>query len=522
MKRIYKCNECEKEIEADSAPAECECGTKNLSWTEIEIQEKVIEVKSDNNSDDEFKKLINSLAAEVKELKAGKSTDAEVKERMDNLEKDLKDGLKTKQENDSQRMNRRGEYDVAMSDEIKLALIKGSTNMDMETLLTIKSDNDLVMEFQRQSDSVYVLSKLLNVPAASLKLYNSFKESSIYGMFTKAMYDASAIGAEWVPDILSAQMIEMVDLQLKVAAIHPRFTMPGSPYKMPGVSSHLKAYRRTTAQKGSDAPTKFTASQRATRDVTFTAELLAVRSVFDVEFQEDSIVPVLDALKSDIAFAIAGAIEATIINGDVNGSSGIDSGGTDMHGDSIGSDSPEASWDGYRKHASDINAGSQTAVVDLAGAFATSGSSYRTARGNMKKYGINANDLVVVSSITGYLSTLMNLNDIQTVDKYGANAVIITGEVGKIYGSPVVVSDYSREDLNGSGVSAGASSGNADMAIQIVNKGSYVLGDRRRITIESSKIQGTDSMEIWATWRGDFQAKYATSEPVIHNMVDID
>lgn len=523
MLKKYKCDECGADQESESVPDKCECGTEKLAFTEIVEKEINISMESFDKAspmDVIIKGIADINIALKSQMEKTAGTDAELKELKDKVESELAELIKDKDNLEKTQRSRKGEFDEDYESRALLAINKGRKNskMSIRDLLIVKSDNDLINDFQSKSDDIYILSCLLDKDPRQLDSYQNLMEDPAYTAIVKAMFDSAGSGGEWVPDILSAQMIELIDLDLKVASIHPRITMPSSPFKFPGVTNHLKTYRRQTSDKGTDAPSKFKASTRATRELIFIAELLATRAVFDTEFEEDSIIPVLQGLKKDMAYAAAAAIESTIINGDTDAASGLDSGGTDMHGDNITDESPEASWDGYRKLAATINSGGATAVTDVAGAFLTSGATLRDARANMVKYGINPNQIALVVGVSGYLSNIIALKNLQTIDKYGPKAVVITGEVAKVDGIPVVISEYQRENLNASGLSSGVSS-NSDTAMQLVHRQSFVLGDRRKVTIESVKIPGTDSVEIWSTWRGDFQTKFATSEAVIHNII---
>ena len=63
-----------------------------------------------------------------------------------------------------------------------------------------------------------------------------------------------------------------------------------------------------------------------------------------------------------------------------------------------------------------------------------------TARQSMGVFGTNPDDLVYVVNLAGYYDLLAD-NDFETVDEVGALATRITGQVGMLFGSPVIVSD---------------------------------------------------------------------------------
>lgn len=512
----YKCVGCGKVHEVEPTQA-CECGGLKFSET-TEVKIEIVQQKADGQ--DAIFKMLADISGAVKDIKG---TQSEQAEKMKKIEEDTKAALAQKDALDKDAASRKATYEIEQSDLHFKALLatKGLANIPVAQILDMPSKDELVRDFQSKNDDLYVLGMLLAQKGLRLvdtKLYHTYKAQPSVKAMTAS---GSGAGSDWIPTGFSSQLIELVNLELKVANLHPRDFMPTSPFKKPGVSTNLKAYRSTGAAAGSDAPTKFTASNYGTRNVTYNAELLTARVVYELDLEEDSIVSMLPSLKANIAYAIAAAIESTIINGDDSANAScIDA--TDMHGGAISNTSPSKCWNGYRKHAANINAAhSGKGVTDLAGAFLTTGLSFKNARANMGKYGLYPQDLAIVTSVQGYLKSLQSMRDVQTLQNYGPSAVILSGELGKAYGIPIVVSQYQREDLNGSGVSGGSSSGNNDTAMQIIFKNGFSIGDRRKITIESAKIQGTDSVEIWATARLDFQSIYATSEYTVHNLVDL-
>lgn len=60
-------------------------------------------------------------------------------------------------------------------------------------------------------------------------------------------------------------------------------------------------------------------------------------------------------------------------------------------------------------------------------------------------------DLAFIVGVSG-MHPLLADTTLLTVDKMGPNATILNGQVGTVYGVPVIASEYAREDLNTSGV----------------------------------------------------------------------
>lgn len=511
MDKKWLCMKCETIIQSVDTPKACsgnECDGIEFALVVKHIKTEKVEEKQEAVTsripEIDYKKIIAGVAEAIQK------DNVDIDEKYAALKKDVSKALDIQQKKVPPAPERKGEFDIDTKDLPKIAT--KFMGMDFDMLLTLDTTDPMLKSVQEMNDDLYVMQTLLALGGKSIK-DTKYYHNAVNSPEFKAMYYNAGDGQEWVPTGFSAQVIELVDLALRVAALHPRFKMTKKIQELPGVTGHLKAWRATGVAAGSDAPSKFTASQRGTRKVVFTAELLTGRAVYEMDLEEDSIVSLLPQLKADMAYAIAAAIEWTIINGDTAGLRDK----TDLHaGNCTATASPTKLWDGYREIASDSN--NQT---DQGGTFATSGEAIRLAFAKMGKYGLNPNEGVIVSGVRGYLEAILAVTNVQTVDKYGAKAVIHTGEVARSYGRPIIVSEYQREDLSVSGVSGGATSVNVSTAMQMVWKRGFMLADRRNITMEAAKIQGTDSFEVWGTWRGDFQPLYQTSENVIEDIFDL-
>ena len=119
-----------------------------------------------------------------------------------------------------------------------------------------------------------------------------------------------------------------------------------------------------------------------------------------------------------------------------------------------------------------------------------------TARSNMGVWGMNPSDLVCFLSQAAYYSLLTD-SDVTTVDKYGENAVIKSGELGKLYGISLIVSDAFEAAA-------------ASKAVGIlVNPSNYLIGNHRGLTLEMATDVVAQQRAMVATRRFGFIAKEA-------------
>ena len=205
-------------------------------------------------------------------------------------------------------------------------------------------------------------------------------------------------------------------------------------------------------------------------EVTLTAHKLATREYIGYEEEEDSIIPIAGIVRDAIVRRMARTSDASILG------TGVAAPFTEL----------EELAGGHTGNT--VTTGSTTDLFVKA--------ELHTARTNMGQWGMNPSDLVCFVSQGQYYS-LVTDTDVTTVDKYGDKATILTGELGKLYGIPLVVSDAFE--------AAGAS---AAVGI-LVNPSNYLIGNHRGLTVEMATDVVAQQRAIVATRRFGFIAKEA-------------
>lgn len=381
---------------------------------------------------------------------------------------------------------------------------KGSFAMDQDDrnpseLVMAKSADPRVQEFQKWNDDVLITSVLMRKHPSQLKLFRKhYDEYRGVSELKKAMDTATASeGLEWIPTDFSSDLYDKVRLATKVPGLFPEINMPTPTYKLPAVASDGSVYLvpENTADTGQTKPT---ASTPGTRAVTLTAVKLGSAVRYSGELAEDSIVPVLDFIKNNMAIAWADAFEDATLNGDTTG--------THMDADVTSSTDNRKAWKGLRK-LSLAGGASTTALTATPTAV-----ELRTMRSKMGKYGVDPSKLVWICSAKGYMK-LLGMAEVITVDKYGPNATVLTGELAKFDGIPIIVSAKMRDDLNNVGVND--STTNTKGALLLVHVPSFIKGMRRRMTSWSRYEGEFDQTVLVTMMRGDFQPLYdAATEPI--------
>jgi len=205
-------------------------------------------------------------------------------------------------------------------------------------------------------------------------------------------------------------------------------------------------------------------------EVTLTASKLATREYIGYEEDEDSIIPIAGIVRDAIVRRMARTSDASILG------TGQTAPFTEL----------EELAGGHTGNT--VTTGSTTDMFTKA--------ELHTARSNMGIWGMNPSDLVCFLSQAAYYSLLTD-SDVTTVDKYGDNAVIKSGELGKLYGISLVVSDAFEAAA-------------ASKAVGIlVNPSNYLIGNHRGLTLEMATDVVAQQRAMVATRRFGFIAKEA-------------
>jgi HK97 family phage major capsid protein len=299
--------------------------------------------------------------------------------------------------------------------------------------------------------------------------------------------DTSGSGGTWVPTGIGASMHERVRAAGKVAPLFARFDMPSNPFKWPVEGTDATAYR--VAEPTSDTATKVAASTPGTVAATFDAEIFGARTLFSRSIDADAAVAMVPFVQGKLIQAFVDAEERAILDGDTDGTH------QDSDTNPAGTTDPRWAWDGLRKRAL-ANASVATTTSTAANLAAV--------RKLMGKWGVNPNDLAFIIGTSSLHAVLTDTN-LLTVDKMGPNATILNGQLGSIYGVPVIVSEHVREDLNASGVHDAITTTKSYMLC--VNRREWVMGQRMALDVEiDDSIYRETFQRLCVAWaRADFQ-----------------
>ena len=286
---------------------------------------------------------------------------------------------------------------------------------------------------------------------------------------------------DFIPEEFADEFIDIVREKNWTRSLFRTINMPSATFFIPKITGDSSVFFVSTeATQPTESKPAFASAGSVRLD---SIKLMGYVQVSN-ETDEDSRIAMLPIIKNSMAEAIARAEEEAFLNGQYR---------------TFASDDPRSAFKGVLKLAEDSG---QTTVADNADLIKT----IETARLKLGVHGRNVGNLVfLVNPFTA--SQLRQISQVLTIDKYGPQATILKGEVGKVMGITIVEDFYIPEDDTSASVFNApftASKGNA----VLLDKSSPIIGDRRKVKFDQDKVISTDSIEIAISERIAFTVQY--------------
>jgi HK97 family phage prohead protease len=319
--------------------------------------------------------------------------------------------------------------------------------------------------------------------------------------FAKAMYSTgSGVGDEWVPTLMSSELMDLMTLQPGLANYIPTFQMPSQPFDWPIKTARSTAYLASEASVNN--PSELHKSNMTTSKITFSTDVHAVCIGCSPELIEDAIVEMVGTIRQDIAYALNEGLENALINGDT----------TATHRDTAvvtGTDDIARAFMGLRFIAIDKSATfdtQSTSVGDATTAFAAK--DVRYCRQLLGSRGKNPRECLYVTSISPFFY-ILSMSEFAKANEFGYSSTWYTGELPILDGSELYVTSQLSETLAATGLGTSAST---YKGILCLNKNAFKIGERRGITVEFEKNILTQQWNFVASRRVDFQDMLPSSQ----------
>ena len=222
---------------------------------------------------------------------------------------------------------------------------------------------------------------------------------------------------------------------------------------------------------------------------TLSTHKLISQSYLGNETEEDAIMPILPLIRESIVRSHAKGIENALLLG--NHSTGVYTSGT---------------FDGLIKMASADSDETQSSTAVASDT--VTAAELLALRKNMGKYGVNPNDVVYIVSQSAYFQLLEDA-EFQDANLVGDMATKLTGEIGQVFGSRVLMCDeFPAQAANGYGAIAVYARNYVMPRLRGVTiESDYEVANQRRVLVASQRIGFTDLIDgATSKWAYKFKA----------------
>jgi len=334
--------------------------------------------------------------------------------------------------------------------------------------------------------------------------------------------DLTSYGDEWVGVAYSNQLWEKIRMGTFVAEKLPKFEMPPGHESMTiplesGDPTFYKVAEKADLDATSGRPTaSVTASQAGTGNKSITLAKMGARTVWSGELEEDSLIPFVSQLRSQLVKAGAEQLEYAIIDGDTatTASTNIN----DIAG------SPAATdlfllFNGFRKSCLVT-----TTANSRAGGTLDENDFLETVK-LMGTGGMNGADVSKVAFIqdANVRWKSLAIATVKTRDVF-SNPTVENGALNGIWGYPVFTSynmhyKSSVRKANTSGkIDQDTTTNNTTGSILAVRWDQWTLAYRRRMTMEISRFPESDANQIVCLMRLGLAQRDTEASAITYNL----
>ncbi len=289
----------------------------------------------------------------------------------------------------------------------------------------------------------------------------------------KAAMDSTTAGSgdELVDTQEARALWDDVNLETAIAPLFNAVQMPSNPFRIPLQLGDVNWYPGTEN-------TAVTGSAPATARQTMTAHELVAEVPWSYDLDEDSVIAMMDELRRSLLRNAHEVIDDVILNGDTTLQNNINADGATIAAATAGSGHFLIGFDGLL-HLPLVD----NAAMGNNHNAAVSADMFNEIRGKLGKYGVRPSDLAYVTDVGTFIKSL-TVDSFRTLDKFGPQATVLTGQLGAVEGIPVIVSEQMRPaDADGKVTSGG--NANSKGRLLIVNRSQWRVGFKRELTIET-------------------------------------
>ena len=373
------------------------------------------------------------------------------------------------------------------------------------------------------------------VKALALKALDDKSAVGLYGQQAMKAYglpmkaneimgaNLAGAGDEWAAVMWSQQIWEKIRLQTFVLNMLRAIEVPQGAESLPvpiegnGFTFYKVGEVTDTAVTGWPAAT-VNSSKAGSAKITLTPKKVGARALWSGEMEEDAVFPFVGWLRDSLVTDGAEHLESLIFDGDtvLTAATNINNIGT---AETPATNIYYTTFDGMRKlalvtNSANSRSGSTLADTDFLNTVKLMGPS-----------GVNAFDEskvgFVLDAVTAWLA--LTLTAVKTRD-LNSQATIESGKLSRIYGYNVYNSAHiNKQSANRATNSAGKIDGvtpanNTKGTILGVRWDQWLVGWKRRMKLETTRIARADATEIVATMRLDLQPRDSEAAAITYNL----
>ncbi len=342
-------------------------------------------------------------------------------------------------------------------------------------------------------------------PKADMKLYSHLQKAPSFmkNAVTKIFADSAGTGSEWIPDEFKTELYQTFQVPTGLRALLPTVQMQRETLQLPKLTRGGRPYIKGVA---TDDLAKYQASTIATDQKIIRAKGLATLMNIDDAAGEDSAFAIIPALSKQIAQDLEDAFEDCILNGD----------SAAVHQDDIANWNLRERWGasglgGSSDHRR-LFLGLRAAAMDKASEkdYLAAAMTFPTFMDAVSQMGeLAVGNKVCVVSPECLIANFLELDEVQTLEKFGPQATVLTGQLASLAGIPIVMSRYMGADMDATGLFTNVNKDKTGFVI--FNPDSWSQYVRRQITIESDKDIASGAIQLVSTMRAVMDSPDAAS-----------
>ena len=292
-----------------------------------------------------------------------------------------------------------------------------------------------------------------------------------------------------------------VNLETAVAPLFNTIQMPSNPFQIPLQLGDVNWYPGTE-----NVASKSTALTTARQ--TLTAYELVSEVPWSYDLDEDAVIAMMEELRRGLMRNGAEVIDDVILNADTTTLNNINADGATIAATDAGKGHWLLGFDGIIKlplldNTSQLNSHDGGVTDDM----------FNEIRAKLGKYGARPGQLVYITDINTFIRSL-SVGNFRTLDKFGPQATVLTGQLGAVEGIPVIVSEQMKLADSDGKVTDGTAGTTGRLLI--VNTSQWRVGFKRELSIETVRDPQKRQNIMVVSFRIALQERSGTRSTATH------